>query len=138
MRAAVVIEFLLSLAGLDVGLVDEAVVEEKVVKAVVEEEVVEACGLVRVGVDVAGVVAGSQILSIGGGGEKLQGCPRESRQRLDVLMRRLEQPGAILFGAVDCGEVTGQVWATADIEPSDDVVQVAALVVEFEPDQSRM
>ena len=38
-----------SLAGLDVGLVDEAVVEDEVVKAVVEEEVVEACGLERVG-----------------------------------------------------------------------------------------
>ena len=65
MSAAVVIAFLLGLAGLDVGLVDEAVVEEEVVKAVVEEEVVEACGLERVGVDVAGVVAGSQKLSIG-------------------------------------------------------------------------
>ena len=63
---------LLGIAGLDVGLVNEAVVEEKVVEAVVEH-------LERVGVDVAGVVAGSQILSIGGGPEKLQGCPRESR-----------------------------------------------------------
>ena len=132
------VAFLLGLAGLDVGLVNEAVVEEKVVKAVVEEEVVEACGLERVGVDVAGVVAGSQILSVGGGAEKLQGCPRESRQRLDVLMRRLEQPGAIIFGAVDCGEVTGQVWATADIEPSDDVVQVAAAGKEFESGQIGM
>ena len=34
MSAAVVIAFLFGLAGRDVGLVDEAVVEEKVVKAV--------------------------------------------------------------------------------------------------------
>ena len=106
------------LAGLGVGLVAKAVVEEKVVKAVVEEEVVEACGLERVGVDVAGVVAGSQILSVGGGAEKLQGCPRESRQRLDVLMRRLEQPGAILFGTVDCGEVTGQIFHGRAVLPT--------------------
>ena len=53
-------------------------------------------------------------------------------------MRRLEHPEAILFGAVDCGEVTGQVRATADIEPRDDVVQVAALEEEFEPGQMRM
>jgi hypothetical protein len=108
MSAAVVIAFLFGLAGLDVGLVDEAIVEEKVVKAVVEEEVVEACGLERVGVDVAGVVAGSQILSVGGGAEKLQGCPCESRQGLGVLLRRLEQPGAILLGEVDCGEGSGR------------------------------
>jgi hypothetical protein len=38
-----------SFSGLDVGLVDEAVVEEKVVKAVVEEEVVEASTNFRVG-----------------------------------------------------------------------------------------
>ena len=71
------------LAGLGVGLVDKAVVEEKVVKAVVEEEVVEACGLERVGVDVAGVVASSQILSVGGGAEKLQGFlqgPHQAQQ----------------------------------------------------------
>ena len=37
-------------------------------------------------------------------------------------MRRLEQPGAILLGEVDCGEVTGQVWATAELEPGDDCV----------------
>ena len=128
-------------AGLDVGLVNEAVVEEKVVKAVVEEEVVEACGLGvqgRVGVDGTGVVAGSQKLSIGRGPEKLRGCPRESRQSLGVLVRHPEQPGAILLGEVDCGEVTGQVWAIAELEPSDDVVQVAALVEEFEPGQTGM
>ena len=65
MTAAVVIAFLLGLAGLDVGLVDEAVVEE---------EVVEACSLDvrgRVGVDGAGVVASSQILSVGGRAEEL-------------------------------------------------------------------
>ena len=65
---AMAVAFLLGLAGLDVGLVDEAIVEE---------EVVEACGLGvqgRVGVD-----GGSQVLSIGGGAEKLQGCPCESR-----------------------------------------------------------
>ena len=80
-RSSMAVAFLLrgGAAGLDVGFVDEAVVEEEVVKAAVEEEVVEACGLERAGVDVAGVVAGSQILSIGGGPEKLQGCPRESR-----------------------------------------------------------
>ena len=132
------VAFLLGLAGLDVGLVNEAVVEEKVVKAVVEEEVVEACGLERVGVDVAGVVAGSQILSVGGGAEKLQGCPCESRQGLGVSMRRLEQPGAILLGEVDCGEVTGQVWAITELEPSDDVVQVAAAGKEFESGQIGM
>ena len=63
---------LLGLAGLDVGLVDEAVVDE---------EVVEARGLGvqgRVGLDGTGVVAGSQKLSIGRGPEKLLGCPRES------------------------------------------------------------
>ena len=59
MSSSVAIAFLLGLAGLDVGLVDEAIVEEKVVKAVVEEEVVEACGLERVGVDVAGVYWGA-------------------------------------------------------------------------------
>ena len=53
-------------------------------------------------------------------------------------MRRLEQPGAILLGEVDCGEVTGQVWAIAELEPFDDVVQVAALVEEFELGQIRM
>ena len=79
--SSMAIAFLLGsgLAGVDVGLVDEAVVEEKDVKAVVEEEVVEACGLKRVGVDVAGVVAGSQILSVGGGAENLLGCPCKSR-----------------------------------------------------------
>ncbi len=53
-----------SLAGLDVGFVDEAVVEE---------EAVEACGLGvqgRVGVHGTGVVATSQILSIGGKSSK--------------------------------------------------------------------
>ncbi len=52
-------------------------------------------------------------------------------------MRRPEQPGAILLGEVDYGEVTGQVWAIAELKPSDDVVQVAALVTEFEPGQIR-
>ena len=114
-----------SLAGLDVCLVDEAVVEE---------EVVEARGLGvqgRVGADGTSVVAGLQKLSIGRGPEKLRGCPRESRQSLGVLVRHPEQPGAILLGEVDCGEVAGQVRATADIEPSDEVFQVAAMVVEF-------
>ena len=53
-------------------------------------------------------------------------------------MRRLDRPGAILLSEVDCGEVTRQVWAIAELEPSDDVVQVAALVIEFEPGQIRM
>ena len=132
------VAFLLGLAGLDVSLVDEAIVEEKVVKAVVEEEVVETCGLERVGVDVTGVVAGSQILSVGGGAEKLQGCTCESRQGLGVLMRRLEQPGAVLLGEVDRGEVTGQVWAITELEPSADVVQVAAVGKEFESGQIGM
>ena len=67
------VAFLLGPAGLDVGPVDEAVIEEKVVGA----RVLGVQG--RVGVDGTGVVAGSQMLSIGGGAEKLQGRSCESR-----------------------------------------------------------
>ena len=63
------------LAGLDVGPVDKAVVEEDV-------EALDVHG--QTDIEGAGVVAGSQELSVGGGGERLGGCPDESRTVLVV------------------------------------------------------